>query len=144
MFVYYENILQNNTILSQYDFDLTFDPADPAFSNTNPLPPAPASTVAQSLPATLAASSVPMNTRKSTNWAVHVWKELSAHRRSTCPAITEWPVQIHIAQPQVLDYWLNKFVLEARKGNGEPYPPDTLSMASTLVYWDTSRSKDQK
>ena len=35
-------------------------------------------------------------------------------------------MQLHIAQPQVLDYWLNKFVLEARKGNGEPYPPDTL------------------
>ena len=31
-----------------------------------------------------------------------------------------------IAQPQDLDYWLSKFVLEVRKENGEPYPPDTL------------------
>ena len=32
----------------------------------------------------------------------------------------------YIAQPQELDFWLSKFVLEARMGNGEPYPPDTL------------------
>ena len=41
-------------------------------------------------------------------------------------SLTEWPVHLYIAQPQELNYWLSKFVLEVRKENGEPYPPNTL------------------
>ena len=72
------------------------------------------------------ASSVPKNTKKSTDWAVNIWKQWSAHRRRVCSLYSEWPVHLYIAQPQELNYWLSKFVLEARKNNGEPYPPDTL------------------
>ena len=72
------------------------------------------------------ASSIPENTRKNTSWAVNVWKAWSAHRRKTCSSVTEWPIHLFIAQPQDLDYWLSKFVLEAKKESGEPYPPDTL------------------
>ena len=148
---------QLDALISQYDFDLTFDPEDPAFYITADPLPAPAPSSAQPLPtpaltpaaqplptpaptsssrfSTLTtdteveevkASSVPKNTRKSTNWAVNVWKDWSAHRRSASPSITEWLVHLYIAQPRELDYWLSKFVLEARKGSGEPYPPDTL------------------
>jgi hypothetical protein len=72
------------------------------------------------------ASAVPSNTRKNTSWSVNIWKEWSQHRRQTCSSITEWPVHLFIAQPQELNHWLSKFVLETRKANGEPYPPDTL------------------
>ena len=47
----YRRRTQLDILLSQYDFDLTFDPADPAFSTTDPLLPAPASV--QPLPAPL-------------------------------------------------------------------------------------------
>ena len=57
---------------------------------------------------------------------MNIWKEWSQHRRQTCSSITEWPVHLFIAQPQELDHWLSKFVLETRKTNGEPYPPDTI------------------
>lgn len=43
-----------------------------------------------------------------------------------CSSYTEWLVHLFIAQPQELNYWLSKFVLEACKSSGEPYPPDTL------------------
>ena len=66
------------------------------------------------------ASSIPENTRKNTSWAVNVWKEWSAHRRQVTSSFAEWPVHLFIAQPQELNYWLSKFVLEARKENGEP------------------------
>ena len=39
-----------------------------------------------------------------------------------------------ITQPKELDYWLSKFVLEARKANGDCYTPDTLySICSGLL-----------
>ena len=72
------------------------------------------------------ANSIPCNTKKNTSWAVNVWKAWSAHRREKCSYVSEWPVHLFLAQPHELDYWLSKFVLEARKANGEPYPPDTL------------------
>ena len=31
-----------------------------------------------------------------------------------------------IAEGSALNHWLSKFVLEARKADGEPYPPNTL------------------
>ena len=72
------------------------------------------------------ASSIPANTKKNTGWAINVWREWSAHRRQVTSSITEWLVHLFIARPQELNYWFSKFVLEARKENGEPYPPDTL------------------
>ena len=69
---------------------------------------------------------VPKNTDKNTSWAVNIWKHWSAHRRKVCTSFTEWPTHLLITEPSQLDYWLSKFVLEARKGNGDHYPPDTL------------------
>ncbi len=71
-------------------------------------------------------SSVPKNTDKSTSWAVNIWKEWSAHRHKTCVSHSEWPTHLMITLPRELDYWLSKFVLEARKANGDCYPTDTL------------------
>lgn len=49
-----------------------------------------------------------------------------SNRQLAFPSHTEWPTHLMLAQPQQLDYWLSKFVLEVRKANGEHYPPDTL------------------
>ena len=77
---------------------------------------------------------VPKNTHKNTSWAVNIWKEWSAHRRKVCTSFTEWLTHLLITEPSQLDYWLSKFVLEARKGNGDHYPPDTLySICSGLL-----------
>ena len=71
-------------------------------------------------------NSVPKNTARNTAWAVKTWKQWSAHRQQAYPAAySEWPVHLFIANNHHLDYWLSKFVLEARS-DGEPYPPNTL------------------
>ena len=66
------------------------------------------------------------NTSKSTAWAINIWKEWSTHRQHSCPLYSDWPVHPLIATPGQLDYWLSKFVVEARNKNGESYPPNTL------------------
>ena len=142
-----------DNILSQCDFDIPLDDIDlqnflssaPVTDNPIPLAQAPhgqlhplpvqTSTSSSSRFAQLKTdndveqamvSSVPKNTKKSTDWAVNIWRDWSTHRRSVSPSFTDWPVHLFIAQPQELNHWLSKFILEARKSNGEPYPPDTL------------------
>ena len=69
---------------------------------------------------------VPRNTEKNTSWAVNIWKQWSAHRRQTCTSYCDWPTHLLIVHPTEMNNWLSKFVQEARKKNGDHYPPDTL------------------
>ena len=55
-----------------------------------------------------------------------MWKQWSAHRRLVCASYSDWPTHLMIAVPSELNYWLSKFVPEARKADGEYSPPDTL------------------
>ena len=66
------------------------------------------------------------NMDKNTSWAVNVWKQWSAHRRQVCASYSDWPTYL-IAAPSELNYWRSKFVLEARKADGEHYS-DTLNV----------------
>ena len=68
---------------------------------------------------------VPKNT-ENTSWAINIWKQWSAHRRQTCTSYCDWPTHLLIEHPTEMNHWLSKFVLEARKGNSDHYPPDTL------------------
>ena len=69
---------------------------------------------------------VPHNTLKATNWAVNAFKEWSAHRRSInknrCPS----HLFIMAKNKFELNYWMTRFVLEARRKDGKEYPPNTL------------------
>ena len=78
---------------------------------------------------------VPKTTQKSTQWAVNIWKEWSAQRRDIAPLITRnWPPYLLIQNSSQLDYWLSMFVLEVRRRDGLPYPPNTLySMCCGLM-----------
>ena len=74
-------------------------------------------------------AAVPKNTQKNTNWAVTVWKECSKSRWTRFPsAPAECPAHLYVLafSPLQLDYWLTRFVLEARRKDGKPYPPNTL------------------
>ena len=69
----------------------------------------------------------PKNTEKNTAWAVKVWKDWALSRQKSCPGQqSEWPVHLYLATPELLNYWLSKFVLEARTKNGDYHPPNTL------------------
>ena len=69
---------------------------------------------------------VPPNTRKNTTWAMRVFTEWKAERNKAagsplCPDnLLERP------NPAQINTWLSRFVTEARKQNGEPYPPRTM------------------
>ena len=72
---------------------------------------------------------VPKNTEKATNWAVRVFEQWRVERnRATsddgemCPSnLLQYPVQVS------LNYWLLRFVVDARREDGQPYPPTSVS-----------------
>ena len=72
------------------------------------------------------ANAVPSNTRTNTNLISEHLERVGSTQASECSSFTEWPVHLFIAQPQELDHWLSKLVLETPKANEEPYLPDTL------------------
>lgn len=67
-------------------------------------------------------NSVPKNTVKH-----HLGSEdLEGMESPPAEISSEWPVHFPLAKDHNLDYWLSKFVVEARRSNGEHYPPNTL------------------
>ena len=79
---------------------------------------------------------VPKNTKKATSWAVKVFEQWRLQRNEMtnddgklcpsnlleCPKLTE------------LNYWLSRFVVEARRENGDAYPARTLSNLLAGLY----------
>ena len=69
---------------------------------------------------------VPANTKKANNWSRRVFDQWRDHRNSSsteekCPSnLLENPDAVS------LDYWLSRFVVEARREDGEPYPASTI------------------
>ena len=71
---------------------------------------------------------VPDNTKRSTSWAVNVFKEWKAARKyedgdKKCPDNL-----FDIATSDELNYWLPRFVNEVRKADGLPYPPRSIQL----------------
>ena len=71
-------------------------------------------------------NAVPSNTAKNTNWAVKVWRDWRGHRLQMCNSTLDCPPHRLLCSNSELDYWLSKFVLEARRLDGQPYPPRTM------------------
>ena len=77
-------------------------------------------------------SVIPGNIKKSTNWALNVWNEWSASRKSMASATgiplcgIDFPPNVLIAKAPELNHWMSKFVLEVRRKDGKSYPPNTL------------------
>ena len=70
-----------------------------------------------------------VNTKRSTGWAVGVFKQWVAERNRSCPddACPEDFLDLrHSEDVARLQKWLCHFVVEARKQDGEPYPPTSV------------------
>ena len=96
-------------------------------SVTQPSPPEDARfgpLVTQSQITAVQNSGVPVNTKKNTSWAVNVWTEWADYQRHRCP--TECPPHLLTIQACELNDCLCRFVLEVRRKDGKPYPPNTL------------------
>ena len=75
--------------------------------------------------AAVLAGAVPKNTQRTTNWALNAWKQWTAHRKQVCHP-HDCPPHLYLCTNPEYDQWLNKFVLEIRRADGQPYPPSTL------------------
>ena len=67
-------------------------------------------------------TSAPTNTKKSTMWAVNVWKDW----RMKCRVVSrsDWPRQMFPCSTWELNW--PRFILEVRRQVGKNYPPNTL------------------
>ena len=74
---------------------------------------------------------VPAKTRQATSWSLNVWRAWAKARVSA--GFVETDEKDYVLLQQIVDmptsavsFWLPKFVLEARKENGDYYPADSL------------------
>ena len=76
---------------------------------------------------------IPVNTRKSTSWAVSIWDDWAKERNSVPLEKRENDDFIVVPQAHLLFticdfelcFWLNKFVYKIKKKDGTFYPPNT-------------------
>ena len=76
---------------------------------------------------------VPNNTAKATTWALKVFKAWRDHRGEEtdgkCPKdLLESP------NVDTLNFWLSRFVVEARREDGNPYPPASINNILAGLY----------
>ena len=70
-----------------------------------------------------------VNTDRSTAWAVAAFKQWIEQRNKTGPEETcreDFLEMNHAGDIPYLERWLCRFVVEARKQDGQPYPPSSL------------------
>ena len=86
------------------------------------------------------------NTERSTSWAVTTFKQWMKERNKACPndlCPDNFLEANHSNDVSNLQRWLCRFVIEARKQGGEPYPPTTLqSLLSGLLRYMRERRGD--
>ena len=71
----------------------------------------------------------PTKTKAVTAWGIGIYTEWAAHRASKTSSVSgvrDLETPLLSMRSEALSYWLGKFVLEARKKNGDEYPPKTL------------------
>lgn len=67
-----------------------------------------------------------VNTKKNTTWALRVFVSWRAHRNSYGESVKE----LHDMNTEEMNYYLGRFIAEARKQDGKPYPPRSLYLVS--------------
>ena len=73
---------------------------------------------------------VPEKSRKQSCWALAVYTEWAKWRHAQAETVLGdnglVPENLQLQSAITLDYWLSRFVIEARRKDGNPYPPNTL------------------
>ena len=80
--------------------------------------------------AELRKAGVPVKTRAQTNWCISVWKEWAQDRLKGAKDPGELPFKLDTdftkMLPEDMNFWLCRFIVEARKRDGTEYLPNTL------------------
>ena len=75
---------------------------------------------------------VPRNTNKATNWALKVfqlWREQRGEQQDgVCPVDL-----LESNNVELLNFWLSRFVVEARREDGNSYPPAIIHDLDDLL-----------
>ncbi|CAG2247963.1 unnamed protein product [Mytilus edulis] len=80
---------------------------------------------------------IPTRTKQSTSWSMNVWRGWAENRN--CNPMTGFeeftcvPVDPETATVKELDFWLSRFIMETRRKDGTPYPPNTLMNISAGI-----------
>lgn len=74
---------------------------------------------------------VPKKTQESTMWAFNIYKAWAKFRNSQLQTLSEEypfaPVEeLKTASKKEINFWLTRFILEINKGDGTPYPANSL------------------
>ena len=73
---------------------------------------------------------VPNSTKKQTDWCLSVWSQWASHRQGHLIESSEkqHPLLVNfVDMPKGdMEYWITKFVVEAKCKDGTPYPPNSL------------------
>ena len=81
--------------------------------------------------------SIPKNTQVNTSWTVSVFDQWVAHRnRQARSASEKCPISLltTVHPTGAVDYWLATFILEARRKDGEFYPPNTVRNILAAIF----------
>ena len=70
-------------------------------------------------------NAVPLKTRQATVYCVQVWDAWAASRNENMELIDKIPPLLEITTEK-FQFWMTRFVLEARKKDGTEYPPNSL------------------
>ncbi len=75
-------------------------------------------------------SHVPKKTQANTAWATNIWREWVAYRLKNPLSVEEHSYKldgnITKVDTPAIGFWIQRFVLEVRRGDGKPYCPDSL------------------
>lgn len=73
------------------------------------------------------ASGIPKKTRQANNWAVRLWTDWARFRNTRPETYLEGGIiseNICALSNTALNFWMQRFIVEIRKKDGTPYPPN--------------------
>ena len=70
-------------------------------------------------------AAIPKKTKKDTAWCAKIWNDWSSQRNSSSASGEHVPDIANMEITQ-LQRWMSRFVLEIRKTDGTPYPPESI------------------
>lgn len=80
------------------------------------------------------------NTRKNTNWSITTFQEWRKHRMEITGAFIPDLVEMNEIE---MNEWMTRFVLEARRKDGAPYPPRSLyQLCVGLLRYNREKGND--
>ena len=79
--------------------------------------------------------SIPLKTKRNTAWAVNVYRSWAEYRNNQIETVDDEyssvPLSFETMTVKEVDFWLTRFILEARRVDGKPYPANTLYNIAT-------------